>query len=519
MMLAIRSQPSPCPILIGLLISIILLLSFFSLFVSPDFISNRCWRGYYTVLVKSPMLSREAVSKVEYMPGVQAVVSKYSSSVIFNTFWGFESVEIDALKERLDTVDLRFDPYLKSVSNYFQVVRRSNTWSLIYIRSDLSPILLYSRLHALFSDQGTHWRLLEFDAASKILLSILFLIYSVTVIGIREKPVFRLMDLAALVPWFMNLITGDYLDLIAFFLIYPAWVLFREAFMNYLNNPGSVKAIIFRSFIFISIIALANLLIMNPAGYHCIKSLTALAANLLLIPLHIRLAALKRNRAFHPVYEPRFILNKLKPRDRIINRKKIVLVLLTAVTLLSFPVEFIEKKTKGLSAPMPLRVKPEEEISWSSLGRLSMLNTHKLPNLADYITHIAYQQGLTFGRPYGFPHPGERIYISNYQNAGQGNEIIKTFRVVKRFKESWLSETIAGAQVGSIERMLINQEEAVQVIIQEEIRVLLKKMSAFKIILISVFLIFSLYIWNFYLTPHQLYGIRSFTLWRKRHTV
>jgi hypothetical protein len=81
-----------------------------------------------------------------------------------------------------------------------------------------------------------------------------------------------------------------------------------------------------------------------------------------------------------------------------------------------------------------------------------------LPNLADFLAHSAYQQSLAFQRPYRFPAPGERVYVSTYAAAGAG--YLQSRRVALRFSESWLSRTLASAAPGSVERMLVDQGRA-----------------------------------------------------------
>ncbi|MBA7628982.1 hypothetical protein ES703_36479 [subsurface metagenome] len=517
-----RTQPLLCLIIGGVLIGFILLISFGSLFIRPDRISARYWRGYYTVFLEE--LSRELAISIQSLPGIMGIVSQYTSEVAFNTFEGFETVEISRLDKRLDAIDPRFDPYMKSVPKYFRT-EQGRFREILYIRSDLNRAALFSKLQVLLAPRKVKWRLLEFDLPARTLQFLLFIIFFITVTGLKKQAVFNLLDFLGLLPWLIKLLTGDHQDLIAFFLIYPVWILLLEEVSIFLKQGSSGRIIIFRFVLFMSIFLLVNLfLTLSPfspgtAPRLPISNLWALGANLLLIPLCYFLFIYRKSRHFHLLFEPLLILQGFKARKRLLDRQRLAAALLIIVALVSMPLVMIEKKMSGLSIPLPQRISRREGITWAALERLSVQNNKSLPDLSDYITHRAFHEGLSFGRLYRFPAPGERIYISSYRNTGQDGRILKTFRVVKQYKISWLAETLARAPVGSVQGLLLEQQAPVRVVIQEEARLMRESMPGWKILLISIFLLSSLCLWDFHLTPFLLYGTRILALKRKRQAV
>jgi hypothetical protein len=89
-----------------------------------------------------------------------------------------------------------------------------------------------------------------------------------------------------------------------------------------------------------------------------------------------------------------------------------------------------------------------------------------LANLADYISHRAFQEGLAFARPYSFPSPEERLVIPSFLEGAQGPELVRADTVALRRDEAWLGRTLAGAPAGSVARLLVDQGRAVPVRLQ-----------------------------------------------------
>ncbi len=500
----------------------ILSLSLSPFFFSPDYFSRRAWRGYYTLLATS--LSRDLVESVRSLPGVDEVVSEYTARVSFNTFNSFDSIEVARLDERLDTADPRLDPYMRGVPGFFRGSLKSAVREILYIRSDANVFFIGLRLPALLSARGIQYELLELDFTAKILLSLFFAGYAVILIGQRIEPGFKPLALLGLLPWFINVLFGGFPDLIAFFLIYPFWIFFFEKAYPFIRNrvlfywaDSSLRELFLRFIALVAIFITVIFLIPIPGspGIMLYKNLTALAADLCLMPL-IRLGLFwKRERKLHLIFEP---LPVLTPRSLISGRRAAGFIL-AAIVLLSFPVFYLEKSIRGLSCPLPGKThyrgggdrgmyRGNDRISWGSLRRLSLnRDPERLPDLADFVTHRAFQEALAFGRSYTLPYPGERIYISSYRNSRVGNEIVKTLRTVKRYQSSWLKETIERIPAASIQRMLVDQKEPLRVAVQNEASFFLKTMPLWKMFLILFF----------NLTASILYGTRNHTIMRKQY--
>ena len=118
-----------------------------------------------------------------------------------------------------------------------------------------------------------------------------------------------------------------------------------------------------------------------------------------------------------------------------------------------------------------------------------------------------------FGRPYGFPVMGERVLISDYRVDSESPRVQKSFRVVKQFKESWLSIVLQSAAPGSVARLFIDQRRAGTVALLPAAEPLgLYGLATFLVVLFAVHFLVPRY---FNLTASALYATRNLTL--RRH--
>jgi hypothetical protein len=210
------------------------------------------------------------------------------------------------------------------------------------------------------------------------------------------------------------------------------------------------------------------------------------------------------------------ILRRLRSRKAPVSPEITLHLLLAFIVLFSYPLLRFQAAVRGSSKSEAIRMHPIgiDGLSWRSLEALADYSGPSgIPNLADYLTHRAYQESLIFGRSYDFPAPGERILISEYRVDPQDARVHKTYRVVKQFKESWLYATLEAARPGSVARLLADQGVAgiLEVVpAQEPVG-----RYAVSVVLIILFLIQFLIPQHINLTASVLYATRNLTL--RRH--
>jgi hypothetical protein len=119
--------------------------------------------------------------------------------------------------------------------------------------------------------------------------------------------------------------------------------------------------------------------------------------------------------------------------------------------------------------PVPARVAGTDGYAWDVLGELGAFcgggtrGGAELPNLADYLTHVAYQSWLAYGMEYRFPARNERLEISVFTEDAATDRILKSRRTVTTFDDRWLEQELSSPPAGSAARMLLDQRGAVRV--------------------------------------------------------
>ena len=472
-----------------------------------DWLHSRLWKGYYTVYLPSPPPAWNSASDPAAPPGsVGPLVSRQRATVSFNTFDGLASIRVAELPARLDSADPRQDPFLRSVDAYFR--RPPGEW--VYVRTRRGP------LAAGLGRLGPGRQVLELDPVAALIRLLLLAGASLLVLLPARVPnVPRWLLGLGLLPWALGVGTGDLRDLLAFLLLYPFWVramvwaaarqpvaarsaspkarpagkgrkkskqgsgrrgkprraakaAWRPSWLSAALEPA-VKAVAAAkpALAALALLGAVVFLLAAPGARHLLGALIALAADLCLLAMLPAARRWERSQRAHPLFRALPILGTLRKRagrrrQRLSVPALAVPAALALLALASAAALSLEARRRDLSAP---RLEPSSGargLSWETLAALPLSSDPLAPpHLGDYLAHMAYQQNLAFQRPYRFPAPGERVYVSTYAEAGAG--YVQGRRVARRFAESWLPRTLAAAPPGSVERMLVDQGRAAAV--------------------------------------------------------
>ena len=285
-----------CPKVLWLILLFINLAYSIWILYKPEINFQRyCWQGYYTLFIRGEELGAELTAELRALPGVTVLLSEDSSTLSFNSLNGMEKVTLARVADRLDEIDPRFDSYMKELPGYFKAEKWGTEYQVLYLRSRMSPVMLHSLLALVIERHGSEFRMLEYDPQAVNLYVALFLFFSLFLFLLRAPAGYLVLSLSGLLPWLLNILTGNFLDLISFYLIFPFQLIFFgqlfRLLKGYLTSSGlnpSVKRAAFRSVIpgftlLVTAFVLANLLVVLPIpGSGTInRNLSALALNIL----------------------------------------------------------------------------------------------------------------------------------------------------------------------------------------------------------------------------------------------
>jgi LPXTG-motif cell wall-anchored protein len=115
---------------------------------------------------------------------------------------------------------------------------------------------------------------------------------------------------------------------------------------------------------------------------------------------------------------------------------------------------------EALSIPLPKRYTASRSWDFPDLMRIieghGKAETGELPDLADFVVHEAYQQGLAYGREaFRLPAENEAVTVADFASGSDGT-LRKTERVAIRFSRAWLSTVLNRQGLPPLERMLID---------------------------------------------------------------
>jgi hypothetical protein len=516
--------------------------------------------------VKGDLLSPELAENIAALKGMEALVCEYSAEVSFNTFGGFERVAVAGLERRLEAFDPRMDPYMSGLKRYFRGARQGDPWRILYLKSSRRPFVLRRQLAALLGPEGSDWRLPPAAGTRKLLVLAAFAVATLLVLA-GTSGAGRVLALLSVLPWLPRVAAGSPLDLYSFLLLFPLWVPLAESCYALLRDRsvlgwrgregGRVRP---QALLLAGGFLLAALLFRPSGGGEAAgwsgaawylkqanmltKNSVSLAAGLLLLILAAMRFRYRNVIRFHAVFQPLPIRTENRPQAQ----QRLPAAGLLLLAAVAFPLLLLAAERAGLTAPRPAATGGPggvETFSWRSIAALSQpagafgqgafgqgafgqgaggqgaggQGAEYLPDLADYLAHQAFQEGLPFGRPYRFPSPGERITLSHYLVAGDSLEVVKTYRVVKRYQSAWLGQTLRRAEAGNVEGLLVAQGAPLKVVSLAEHAVLRQAFPPAKQLILMFYLLAALLLPEFYLTASLLYGNRKLLIRRKQHVL
>ncbi len=394
---------------------------------------SRIWHDYYTVLV-SDAIPVSVVQQRFNAARIEAVSSE-TTRVEYNDFSGMVSLPLSKLSTRLDSLDPRFDPYLKGLPGFFHQGR----WNIYYLSLKLPPPLSYLKMAYVL--RGLDWRAADFNWRAAVLCLVVLALTVVSVLRRTHRPrIATLALLAGSAPWIVAAINGNFVGTMAAALVYFGWASIVElAFpllryrLDYgVTDRGRLKPI---GGIASALVLAAGVLISMEPGtrFWVLDSAAALACIsggvfLLELRKHLR----RQHRLFFPI--------QIHEGRRRQMGRRVLSAAWPLLILAAFPVLIYKEWHGDVEIPAPVVYPGVAGNSWTNLRRIWEVPSG-LPSLADYIAHRAYQRGLPYGMQYVLPQPGHEVVERAFQH--DGVRITSSSIVVQRYDESWFQEALA----------------------------------------------------------------------------
>lgn len=456
------------------------------------------WKGYMPVLIQEESASAgasKAASGKEITEdffrnrGWNDVVSRKSQQVSIFTYGdGERKIEYGEVEEYLDPLDPRYDPYIKGLGNYFSGSIDGSPARIIYLGHDRDAAAAIDRTVRELEERRIDYFIPRLESGGAVYYRLLLLLNIVIFISLMPRRG-RMLFAAGAAGAALAAAGSSSLQFPLFALITTqavgwsfcsAWagaVFTRHFNIGYsrLRRDIRMRLAVYGLFSFAGLtIALSSGLYQSPILL-VLMSLNTAVMHALMLYLYFLITHRRVKRQQHTLFFPVPMRPDVDTFLRILPRWMLILV--TAVVL-PLGVNWL---TDGQSAkeavyPQPVEVTSSGGLDWESLRRFSKerkpsdqpvtleisdVPVDYLPDIADYVTHRAYQEGFLYGRDYRFPVEGERITLKVYEK--QGLQIFGKDRVFQMFTEEWYEDIISDASNNGVSRLLCAQGGPVQI--------------------------------------------------------
>ncbi|HUJ73591.1 MAG TPA: hypothetical protein VL359_01985 [bacterium] len=437
--------------------------------------TTRVWRGYETLLLGPQAVRSGRLARLvqEMGPGV---VSELTASVSFWDFTGVDRAAVSRLDERIDPRDPRHDRVMDDLGGYFRApAGRLGTWTVVFLPARRAPVLDYIRVARLLGAGAGAWRLVEMDpveafaALAGMFAFALFLTRS----SPRGERLTRTAASAAAAALWMPFVLGGGLERLALsFLLLFTWYRAADVVISLHGWDKRLRKNIRSPLVALAASTGAGLLLLVPAGGFAAGALAAFVGPVAGSVLLLAALALYWGRSRRPVRRRKFTpVPIVTPALSVAPGPAGVLLALAALTTVA-----VIPLARSVPVPTPVALRDVRDFSWKALDTLARSgHTPRLPDLADLVTHEAFQETIAFGRPWGLPRRDEHVAVRGFL-AGPGGTIVAVERRVKVFDDAWLASCLRGAPPGSIEALLAAQGRAVVVGLRGSARALAREL-------------------------------------------
>ncbi len=424
--------------------------------------STRFWRAYRPLLVRANVALARGTATISAAFG-QGVVSEAAASVEFWDFSALARVPFSEVSTRFDPLDPRFDAWMAGGGRFFHTASRSAEWQVLYVPATSTlPSFWLEAARRLGIPWHGEWRIPELDPLEKLpalgaLAAFTGLLGLSLRNGRRTGIVFALAGgalCAALVT------AGGRAALAACLIVLVAWS--RPLRLLVDRRPGRpLRSIELRRplvlYVAASTAAALLLVLSRPPGSASLVGFLGVSVGLLLLLASLTMLRGSTGRQGRSVFEPVPIVRPSADRHPRLPAAPLaasVLLVLCALAPLA----------RRELLPVPSFVPGAREYSWKSLAALvGFRGPSSLPDLADLVTHEAYQETIAFGRAWKLPVSGERVYAREFITSRATGTIAERLRTVKVFDQAWLESVRTRAVAGSLESMLFAQRRPVVV--------------------------------------------------------
>jgi hypothetical protein len=408
------------------------------------------WNGYYLVLLHKESDINNILSELQ-SAGFKDIVCSLNAEVVFNDFSELKRVNAGKVAERLQPEDPRFDEFLEKVPRLFE--SSSGEEQLLFFPVRWHPFLFYLRIATHLS--GQEWSFVDWEPRKAIGLFILFAAFVGSTVLFRKNR--RLERGLLAIPWVLPVLQGNLLGFCVSLLIYHASVEFLEGyiaefeqFLQYGKSARTRNSLFPLGVIYLLLIAILailgngkELLILLFYG-----SIGTIGVTAVLILYRILQVKARLHRVFIPL--PILPLHWKGSKQGLILFSGVLILAIAPLFDLLLPSQI------QTTIPVPHASWSGSVLTRTDLRDLWMLHRKDpIPNLADYLVHVKFQDGFLFGASYNFPSSDETLLYPRFQEK-EGN-LVYWNETLAKYDHVWYKNMLKRAKSDILGNLLYQQ--------------------------------------------------------------
>lgn len=441
-------------IILGLaVLGAVYLVSVYHLIDLPELSGEgRLWDGYYTLVVPHRYDEGSILARLDGA-GFAAVVSESRTAVRVAVFSHLERVTVPELANRLEPEDPRYDPYMLRVPGFFEAEGIQDRYRLYYLPAERGPVPTVLRLRRAFSDQVDGWFLADFAGTHRWVAPSGLFVISVVLVWLSKGR--RLAMAALCMPWLAGSLSvgGTWVAYAGAACVGSFLILGSEMQPKSLTGVAGLGALL-----------LPSILVLQMGAVPGPSAVAGLGSTLCVLIASRMWGRRRRAGKDHPLFSPLRMLPRSWAHEATPLRR--VLPLLPGLLLLGGALAFLPV-IQDIRVPAPLSASDTDTrretgahagVSSPPGTLMDLWRTSRgdeLPNLSDYLAHVAYQEGFAYGAEFTFPDAEAPLTLIEIRE--EAGRLIEGSRIAAVYDEDWVRETFGSVPEGSIERLLLQQ--------------------------------------------------------------
>ncbi len=476
------------------------------------------WRNYRVLLVEES-IPAEDVHRLLDSVEITGVIGQSSARVTYSGIGDMHTVTVSELYATLDARDPRWDPYLRSIRGYFHTTFSDISFNIYYIPDRYRN--MNSKISEALKGQSGKWELPENKDLFRVLLTAAPLLWiGALILRIRKNRLLYVLGTSLLLPL---LLQGTAASFLGGCLLFFAWSLLLEAGIPYLDSyfsygkppkhPGTIHLRALFAVLTVIGVFVIGLLLSFPVLYY----FGAIFGLIGLTGMFYLFKKWKRMSSEHSVFFPAPILPK-SLKDAFAGKIGSISVWLLIGLLCPVLILSINISGGGPAVPTP-QIDGSRGLTWDGLFRLWNRErpANRLPDLADFLAHRAFQKGFLYNAQYRFPLPGEGYPMTTFQSDGE--RFLKSTQFMEKFTLRWFQETMSGIDEISIPTLLLELESPAGVVLKPAGGVYLPGIIPVYTAVIIFVLFIPILTANIHLTAYFIEGLKNGVSRRSRQEV